>query len=537
MRLSISSNNQPLFDVSCGEEAVYIGSREGCGIRLPDERIAAQQAVIFPEERDTFVLQSLNNTLRIDVNGVAIQDKILLKDGDQIQIADFLIRAEHDGPEPARARGPGLSVAQMNRFVQSQLPSGAIVRKGDEPMTLVAAQISRLARVNLALSSCETIEAFMDVALRVVLELFAAHKVWIGVRRVNYGAMDYVEGRLLTGQSAELPPIAENLKPRVLDRGQFILVPFIEGDPPFALMTGPLPGSDGPLGMVYIDTGDTNRRFAIEDLDFFVLSMNLLAVQLDAIFRGQAKQRAETIAGEVAVAHQIQARVTPRKLPQWDRLQFGAFREPGRERSSDVYDIAKLSNQMAAFMVAHTTATGPLPSMLMAQAQAAFRTCCMHLDPPHIVLRSMNFLMFDGLTDHSLSCFVGVIDPATGAVRYSMAGTTGAYIIGTRGDERGFAPPEPMPAIGASKNAAYAQLSAQLEPEESLVVFTPGVTTARNREDQVFGEERFVNTICDGFGQLASTVLREMLSDVRSFTQGGTQPDDITVVLAHCLAE
>lgn len=537
MRLSVSTNNQPLFEVQCTEEAVYIGSREGCGIRLPDERVAGQQAVIIPDERDTFVLQALDAVLPTALNGVAVADKAVLKDGDQIQIGVYLIRAEQEPAEAPRARGPGLSVAQMNRFVQSQLPSGATVRKGDEPTTLQSSQLAKLARANLGLAACETVEGFMDVALRVILEVFAAQKVWIGVRRVNYGPMEYVEGRHITGQAAELPAVGDNLKPRVLDRGQSILVPHVEDEIPFALLTGPLPGPDGPLGMVYIDTGEMNRRFSIEDLDFFVLAMTLMAVQLDAIFRQQARQRGATIAGEIAVAHHIQARVTPRKLPQWERLQFGAFREPGRERSSDVYDIVKLSNQMAAFMVAHTSAVGPVPSMLMAQAQAAFRTGCMHLDAPHVILRSMNYLMYDGESDHPLNCFVGVIDPNTGVVRYSMAGATGAYIIGSRGDERPLAPAEATAPVGTSKTAAYGVLSEQLKPEESLVVFTPGVTTARNREDVVFGEERFVNTICDGFGQLASAVLREMLSDVRSFTQGGTQPDDITVVLAHCVAE
>ena len=72
-----------------------------------------------------------------------------------------------------------------------------------------------------------------------------------------------------------------------------------------------------------------------------------------------------------------------------------------------------------------------------------------------------------------------------------------------------------------------------IEPGESLVVFTPGVTTAKNSKGETFGEERFVNILCDGFGQLASNMLKEMLSDLRNFTEGGLQPDDITMLLAH----
>ena len=72
-----------------------------------------------------------------------------------------------------------------------------------------------------------------------------------------------------------------------------------------------------------------------------------------------------------------------------------------------------------------------------------------------------------------------------------------------------------------------------LEPGESLVLFTPGVTTARNRQGEAFGEERFVDLLCDGFGQPASAMLKEMLTELRNFTEGGQQPNDITIIVAH----
>jgi hypothetical protein len=373
----------------------------------------------------------------------------------------------------------------------------------------------------------------MDAALQALLETFAAQRVWMGVRRVNYGPMDYVEGRLLTGQTADLPEMGKSLRPRVLDRGQFVLIPRISPDERVSVLAGPLPGPDGSLGMAYIDTGDSQRIYDANDLDYFVPMLNFIAIHLHAIFEQLARNRAATVDGEVSVAHAIQSRITPRKLPQWETLQFGAFREPGREHTGDIYDVVRLSNKMAAFMVAHTSAPGPMPSMLIAQAQATFRSACMHLDAPHTFMRSLNFLLYDGQQDHPLDGFMGVIEPTTGKVRYAIAGRTGAYIIGQRGEERRLGPAEPNPSLGLSKSTAFALLPEQLEPGETLVLYTPGVTTAKNRHDEIFGEERFINLLCDGFGQLASNMLKEMLNGLRSFTEGGVQPNDITVLLAH----
>ena len=239
------------------------------------------------------------------------------------------------------------------------------------------------------------------------------------------------------------------------------------------------------------------------------------------------------LAGEVTVAHAIQTRLTPRKLPQWEDLQFGAFREMGRERTSDIYDVLRLNNNMALFMIAHTSAGGPIPSMLMAQAQAAFRIAAMHMDAPHIQLRSLNNLLYDGNPDHPLDCVIGVIEPWTGNMRCAQAGNTGVYVISARGEARSLASEPPMPALGTAKNPEYALQANKLKEGETLVLHTPGVVTARNSKGEVFGEERFVNILCDGFGQQASSMLREMLSDLQQFTESGSQPDDITVILAH----
>ena len=209
------------------------------------------------------------------------------------------------------------------------------------------------------------------------------------------------------------------------------------------------------------------------------------------------------------------------------------FREPGRERSGDIYDVVRLPNNSIAFLVAHTPAAGALPGVLMVQAQTAFRSAAMHQDSPNAFLRALNWLLYDGQRDHPLHCFTGVIDPATGELRYAQAGHVAAFIVSARGEERSLAPEEPAPELGLAKTTVYPLLTEQLEPGETFVLSTPGVSTAKNRREETFGEERFVNILCDGFGQLASATLKEMLTDLRNFTEGGSQPDDITVLLAH----
>jgi len=537
MRLIVLQQGAMIADVVCGAEAIYVGSHQDCRVYLPDPRIAPKQLVIYPDGQGWSVNQ-LAAECPVLMNGGQLCEKAGLKTGDEITLLDYMIRVYPEYIEQPGARlEMGTSRAQLERFAASRLPAGTLIKKADEPLTVRPGQALKIGEINLAVSQCSLIEQLMDVVLQALLVNFAGQRAWMGVRRVNYGPMEYVEGRLLTGQTTDLPEAANVLKPRVLDRGQFVLVPLLSAEDRTSILAGPLPGPQGTLGMLYVDTGNSGRRFESQDLDFFVLLSTVFAAQLDAIFKQIARARSAMVEGEVAVAHEIQRRLTPRKLPQWDQLQFGAFREMGRANTGDIYDVVKLSNGQASFMVAHTPAGGAIPSLLGGQAEATFRLAALHQEPPHLILRSLNWLLYDGEADHPLNCFVGLIDPESGQMQYAMAGQTGAYIINNRGDERRLGPDQPTPPLGVSKAPAYPVLPERLEPGETLVLFTPGVTTAKNRDEETFGEERFVNILCDGFGQLASTMLKEMLSDLRHFTEGGLQPDDITVLLAHRVAQ
>lgn len=532
LRLTLLATEGPVAEVACAQDPIYIGADDDCALRLPNVE-AGPRAVVSPGQDGAWVVESDSETCELTLNGIALEGPSPLRDGDRLEILDFTVEATLDPvvvDQPMRAT---TSIESLTRFVKFQLPHGSLVRRPDDPITIPPQYLRKMGQLNLKLAQLSQPEQLISTALGELLETFHGHRGWVGVRRVNYGPMDYVEGGLRSGESSDLSDIGEKLKPRVLDRNQYVLLPHIAPDKPGSIMAGPFCGPDCVLGMAVLETGDTGRVFTSADLDMFITMMNMFGVQLHAIFAQIVKVREVTLDGEVNVAHAIQAKLTPRMLPQWEGLQFGAFREPGKDRTGDVYDVMRLSNKMAGFFVAHTSARGAMPSMLMAQAQATFRSCAMHLDSPHLVMRALNHLLYDGLGDRPLDCFVGYIDPGTGDMRYAQAGRMGSYIISGRGEERTLTPNPPTPSLGMEKQPAHPTLSARLVEGESLALFTPGVTTACDKNGETFGEDRFVNILCDGFGQLASSMLKEMLNDLRAFTAGGSQPDDITVLLAH----
>ncbi len=336
MRLIVLEKGTQLAEIACREEAVYIGSDPACEVCLPDPQIATQLGVIYAEDDGVWVLEQVDQAGQVYLNGAPVTKKVRLKVGDQIKIEDYIIRAEAKPSPPVKAPPPKTPIAKrtsldrMARFVQYRLPPGAVVKKPSDEVTITPDQMAKVGRTNVLLGQCATVEELMEVVLKALIESFGAHRAWMGVRRLSYGPLEYVEGRFSTGQTADLPTVGENLKPRVLDRDQFALLPYGDDSDHTPALTGPLMGTDGSLGMVFVDAGESERRYDAQDLDSFILLLNTAAAQLEAIFTHIAKNRAAMLEGEVTVAHAIQTRLTPRKLPQWDELRFGAFREMGR---------------------------------------------------------------------------------------------------------------------------------------------------------------------------------------------------------------
>jgi len=94
-----------------------------------------------------------------------------------------------------------------------------------------------------------------------------------------------------------------------------------------------------------------------------------------------------------------------------------------------------------------------------------------------------------------------------------------------------------MPAVGVEKGFEYTSSEDVLAPGETLALYTGGVTTATNAQGERFREKRFIDALCDSFGQPALATINDLKVDITAFHEGGAHPDDMTVLLVHRSAE
>lgn len=123
--------------------------------------------------------------------------------------------------------------------------------------------------------------------------------------------------------------------------------------------------------------------------------------------------------------------------------------------------------------------------------------------------------------------FFGVLDPKTGSLHYINAGHNPPLILELTGKQRTLT--TTGPAIGLLPDLPFAIEQTQLRPGDTLLIYTDGVTEARDRNQTFFTEERLALILADSVPS-ATDLLGRIAASVESHHAGVAQSDDITLL-------
>lgn len=533
MRILVKEQDSVVSDLAFEREPIHIGSQPGCHIRLPDLRVQLVHAILSPTEDGGWRIEHSDPAARTRINGHVLQESRPIHNGDEITIEDFVLRiyVDFDHARPSEDEAPPLAVG-VTFEEEFPLPKGAIVRSRRESLTLTPTQLDDMARFGLRIAGCDDVASLMDLVLAEFLPRFCARAVWIGIRRQPRGALKFIQGRDLHGSVFDTPKLHHTLLNRCLDRGASVCLRDLDDDDTASILASPLALAHGRLGLIYLDARMRTTPFLEKDLDDLIALSASVANQLDLIFDKRTHRRKEVTDAESSIVHAIQAQLEPQHLPEWANFQVAAHCKPGTETAGDIYDVLQMGNGVAAFMVGHVTATPVTSAVTIIEARAAFRVAVLHADLPHVMMQELNWLLCTSPERISMQCAIVLVDPGNGALVNCFAGPSSAMVIGASGTHRPLNSPN-TPALGTHADYAYETGRGLLGENETLALYSPGIAKLQDRHGQKMKEQSFLNILCNGFGLAARTALDEILVDLTAFSEGGYQPQDVTILLAH----
>lgn len=236
---------------------------------------------------------------------------------------------------------------------------------------------------------------------------------------------------------------------------------------------------------------------------------------------------------ELSIAAEIQQTFLPRPISQNNEFRgfyIEAIMTPAREVGGDFFDYFLIDEDRLAFVIADVSGKGVPAAMFMAVSRTVLRVTGKSGLPAGETMRAVNYLLCqDNSQNMFVTTFYGILDTKTGQIEYSNGGHNIPYIVRASGEVIPLPKTKGM-ALGVFEEAQFEQGSLALESGDSLFLYTDGVTEAMNNQNDLYQESRLESILNTTVNISAPSVIPTVLDNVRKFTEGAEQSDDITMV-------
>ena len=237
----------------------------------------------------------------------------------------------------------------------------------------------------------------------------------------------------------------------------------------------------------------------------------------------------------------------PKETPSVGTIELGTLYRAAAQVGGDLYDFFWVSKDELGIVVADVSGKGVPGSLVMTMAKAVIRAKAMKADTPNhplpagvggdpvAVIRKTNQMISQDIKKGMfITANYGILNVNTLRFQFVSAGHNDTLVYNSGTQELRAYNPKGI-ALGLDKGAVFDMMLQEQEISLSsgdvVLQYTDGITEAMNEEREEFGDDRLKDVI----RQYAHLNVKEFLAaldqEIRTFTKGFTQSDDITAVV------
>lgn len=282
--------------------------------------------------------------------------------------------------------------------------------------------------------------------------------------------------------------------------------------------------------------------FATKPIDMEDLSLTIEKAVEEVNYIKQTQRehlQLESIQSDLAVAGEIQKAILPCRFPPFPEitdLDIYASMTPAKEIGGDFYDFFRLDEDRIGLVIADVSGKGVPAALFMAVSNTLLRSIALTKDNSRECIEELNRLICRvNVNSMFVTVFYGILNHRTGALDYTNGGHNPAYILRGKNGELERLGRFPNLVVGGFEDFSYKSESAQLNPGDSLFLYTDGITEAFDAKDEAFGDERLEDSLVELYHDDAKTIIEGVYADLGEFIGDRTQSDDITMLVVKRL--
>ena len=295
------------------------------------------------------------------------------------------------------------------------------------------------------------------------------------------------------------------------------------------MWTSPRGGAE-PLGVVNLSDRRSGQPFTAGDQKL----MSAIATQIGTAIQNARLVREslsqQRLRQEMQHAHDLQMRLLPNVDAVLPNATVAARVVPAESVGGDLYNLFRLGPGKTGVMIGDVSGHGYQAALIMALAMSASAIHAQTTAEPGETLNALLMSMRDELatTEMFMSLFYGVVDRNAGRLRYANAGHPHAFVIPKSGKVERLPALDPPLGMGATTPQGT---SRPWTTGDMLLLFTDGVSDARNRHGERLGEDQVVELARKHRDETPAQVIDRIFALLDQHTGDTRRRDDLTIVL------
>jgi phosphoserine phosphatase RsbU/P len=238
---------------------------------------------------------------------------------------------------------------------------------------------------------------------------------------------------------------------------------------------------------------------------------------------------------ELKIAKMVQKSLLPTILEQDQDFDVAAFSESADEVGGDYYDTLRIDQHLISIIIADVSGKGTTAAFHMSQMKGIFHSLAQYdIEPSDFMIQANQALVYCLERGSFISATYFIINTQTKTIRYARAGHCPVlyYCADTKSSQylkdKGV-------ALGMVRNKSYSSFiqsnAFQYKPGDIMVLYTDGVTEAKDGKGEEFGYDRLVDLVNEANGMAPSEIQNHLINKLYEFSGTSNIDDDYTTMI------
>jgi serine phosphatase RsbU (regulator of sigma subunit) len=239
------------------------------------------------------------------------------------------------------------------------------------------------------------------------------------------------------------------------------------------------------------------------------------------------------IKGDLDHARSIQQGLLPQNLEQVDCITIGAHYLSADAVGGDYFDVFEITPGLYGLVVADVSGHGIASALIMSMVKVLLKTFSLNENSPQKTLEKINQTFLSEIkTDNFVTIFYAVLDTSNHTLSYTSAGHCPVIFLDRQNKSFRFIKADGL-FMGVFPDMMLKESSYSYTPgNDRLVLFTDGLTEAKNDKDEMYGLERLASAAQSSIHTSPKNSVKLILTDQKTFCgERSTPEDDITLLI------